>query len=121
MSRRIAILLALLTPALTAREVRVVWDAAPAGENVKGWRIWRGIEILGTATTPAATVVANTGDSLTVSAFNESAESLQSAPVIVPPIMIWIQKSTDLVTWQNVVQVPYEERRQFIRLQLPPP
>ena len=43
-----------------------------------------------------------------------------SAPLVIPPPLVWIQKSVDLQTWENVVQIPYVEGKQFIRIQLPP-
>ena len=113
-------ILALSLP-LTARPVSLVWDTPPSEQMVVGWRVWSGNTLLGSSSVPAATVqIPNTAVNITVTAINVKGESPPSAPLEIPAPLIWIQKSTDLQTWSNVVEIPYQPS-QFIRLQLPPP
>lgn len=114
------ILLTLAELALS-REVRVSWDTPPTDQQVVGWRVWSGTTLIAASNTPTATI--NLGPSattITVTAINSKGESPPSAPLPIPAELMWIQKSTDLQTWENVVQIPYVEPRQFIRLQIPP-
>jgi hypothetical protein len=107
---------------LAARPVNIAWDVPSASEMVVGWRVWRGTEILTSSSVPSATInISNEATTITVTAINAAGESPHSAPLDIPAPMMWIQKSTDLQTWENVVQIPYVEPSQFIRLQLPPP
>jgi len=114
------ILAILLCLPLAARPVAIVWDAPNPAEQVVEWRIWTGSTLLGSSNTPSATVeIPNKETAITVTAINAAGESAPSAPLVIPPPMIWIQKSTDLVTWENVVQIPYVAPSQFIRLEIP--
>ena len=104
-----------------ARPVKLAWDTPPSNQLVVGWRIWSGSTLLGASSTPTATVqIPNAATTLTVTAINAAGESAHSEPLTIPPPLMWIQKSTDLQTWINVVQMPYEPR-QFIRLETPTP
>ena len=104
-----------------ARPVSLVWDTPPTDQMVVGWRIYNGSTLLGASSVPSATVnIPNTATALTVTAINAKGESPPSAPLPIPAAMVMVQKSTDLQTWTNVVQIPYTES-QFIRIQLPPP
>lgn len=103
-----------------AREVRVKWDTPAASEAVVGWRIWRGTELIDATNTPSVTLnLTNAETVITVTAINANGESAHSEPLTIPPPMIWVQRSTDLVNWQNVVQIPYIEPQQFIRMEIP--
>lgn len=111
----------LLTATAQARTVSLVWDAAPAAEQVVGWRIYRGNVLIAATNTNSATVTLdNSAATLTVTAINAAGESPPSAPLPIPVPMLWIQTSEDNVNWRNVVQIPYTQDKQFIRLQLPP-
>ena len=110
-----------LTLPLSARPVSLAWDAPPTEQMVVGWRVWSGTTLLGSSSVPSATVhIPNSETTITVTAINAAGESLPSAPLVIPPPLVWIQKSVDLQTWENVVQIPYVEGKQFIRIQLPP-
>ena len=103
-----------------AREVAIAWDAAPASEQVVGWRVWKGIELIAASNVPSAALsIGNEETTITVTAINSVGESAHSEPLVIPPPMIWIQKSTDLVNWQNVIQIPHVQPSQFIRLEIP--
>lgn len=106
-----------------AREVKLAWDAAPAAEFVVGWRVWSGSTLLTASNVPKATVnVPNAATTLTVTAINAAGESPHSSALLtIPPAMVWIQRSTDLQTWTNVVEIPFIEPSQFVRIQIPPP
>ena len=116
-----AMLAGLCLASACARPVTLAWDAPLVAEMVVGWRIWSGTTLLGSSSVPQATVqIPNAETTVTVTAINSQGESPHSSPLVIPPPMLWIQKSTDLQTWENVVQIPYQPT-QFIRLQLPPP
>lgn len=111
----------LLALPLAARPVSLAWDAPPSEQMVVGWRVWSGTTLLGSSSVPSATVnLPNAAVSITVTAINAQGESPPSAPLPIPAAMVMIQKSTDLQTWTNVIEIPYQPT-QFIRLQLPPP
>ena len=111
----------LLTATAQARTVSLVWDAAPSEQMVVGWRVYNGSTLIAASNVPSATItLTNEAANITVRAINAAGESPPSAPLPIPVPMLWIQKSTDLVNWQNVVQIPAENAQQFIRLQLPP-
>lgn len=100
-----------------AREVKIGWDAPK--DSVRSWRVWRGIDPIATVSVNSATVtISDAETSLTVTAINEYGESPHSNVLTIPQ-MIWIQKSSDLLTWENVIQIPYVKPSQFIRIQLP--
>jgi len=101
-------ILALSLP-LAARPVAIAWDAAPPLENVVGWRIWRGIDLIGSSNVPSATVqIGNEATTITATAINAAGESAHSDPLTIPPPMVWLQRSPDLMTWADVVQVVYQ-------------
>jgi len=111
----------LLAATAQARPVSLVWDAPIAAEMVVGWRIWSGSTLLGSSSVNTATVqIPNTETVVHVTAINAAGESPPSAPLTIPPPLVWIQKSIDMKTWENVVQVPYVQPSQFIRIQIPP-
>lgn len=110
----------LLTATAQARQVNILWDPAPVAEQVVGWRVYNKGTLIASSSIPSVTLtLTNDAAALTVAAVNAAGESPPSAPLEIPPPMLWIQKSTDLQTWENVIQVPYVPS-QFIRLQLPP-
>ncbi len=112
----------ILASACLAREVTIGWDAAPAAQQVTSWRVWRGTNLLATTGTPVATVhITHERAALTITAVNSAGESPASSELIIAPTLVWIQKSTDLRTWENVVQVPYQSPSQFVRIEIPPP
>lgn len=120
-TKLIAIIAACLAIPATAREVTIAWDGAPAAQQVTSWRVWRGANLLATTGTPIATVhITHERTVITVTAVNSAGESLPSSELVIPPTMVWVQKSTNLETWENVVQIPYQPA-QFIRLEIPPP
>ena len=119
--KTILAILALTLP-LAARPVSLAWDTPPTEQMIVGWRVWSGNVLLASSSVPTATInIPNAEISITVTAINAVGESPQSAPLVIPPPMVWVQRSTDLQTWTNVVQIPYVEGKQFIRIQLPPP
>jgi len=116
--KHLAAILCLSLHSALAREVNIAWDTPPADQFVVGWRVWSGSTLLAASSVPSATVnIPNVQTTLTVTAINVKGESPHSAPLVIPPPMVWIQRSTDLQTWTNVVQIPYEPS-QFIRLQV---
>ena len=101
--------------------VTLDWDSAPVDEMVVGWRVWGNGVLLGAASVPQCTVnIPNSATVLTVTAINSTGESPHSAPLTIPAPLVMIQRSTDLKTWVDVVQIPYEPT-QFIRLETPAP
>lgn len=120
--KSLGILALVLTNLCHGRQVDISWNAAPSSEMVVGWRVWQGITLIASSSVPTATLnLTNEAATITVTAINSAGESPHSAPLNIPSPMMWIQKSSDLETWTNVVQIPYVEPRQFIRLQIPPP
>lgn len=101
-----------------ARVVKLVWDTPPAAEQVTHWRVWRGIDLLATVASPSAVLdLDDRAAVISVTACNLAGESARAS--IALPALVWIQHSTDLQTWTNVVQVPHSPK-QFIRLEIPP-
>jgi len=98
----------LLCLPLAARPVAIRWEQAEANPPVEGWRIWRGIELLGSSSVQSATInVGNEETVITATAFSGLGESAHSAPLVIPAPMVWLQRSVDLVTWENVIHVTY--------------
>lgn len=105
-----------------ARQVTIEWDTPL--EQVTSWRVYANGVLLATASSPqCALTIADTSVSLTVTAVNVNGESLPSAPLVIPaasaPPLVWIQKSTDLINWTNVIQIEYHSK-QFIRMEIVP-
>jgi hypothetical protein len=100
-------------------EVRLAWDAAPAAENVASWKVYRmegaNRTLLTTVTTPAATVTAEPGQVIGVTAFNgfESQPvtlTLPSAPGAPTGLrVVEIQTSANLKDWKPLAYVPLED------------
>lgn len=110
----------LLVPA-QARTVSLSWDAAPVGEQVVGWRVYRSAVLISASNVPSAAVTLDNNLAvLTVTAINVKGESPPSAPVTILPPLRWIQASNDTVSWRNVVQVSHQPEI-VIRLLPPPP
>lgn len=111
----IAILALSLAQNVAAAQWRISW-AAQAGEMN-----YRVCQVVGSSLTPLGTtagaslvITANSGDQISVVAFNELGEAPSSAPITLPSpsgriYAVTIRASTDTKTWQNVTILLPEE------------
>lgn len=116
-------LLLSLASALSAAEIKLVWDAAPPpvppAAKVTAWRVYRmegaARTLLATVTSPAVTIQGEPGQVIGVTAFN----GLESQPVTItlpsqpsPPTglrVVEIQTSANLKDWKTIAYVPLHE------------
>jgi len=121
-----AVVLILLTPTCQGREVTVRWRANPVSEEVVGYRVWRGDTVLADVATTSATVEAETGDVLTLTAYSMFKESPKSIPYLVPPptppdkvVRVSVETSHDMKAWATLIQFDLDrERASFFRLKI---
>ena len=102
---------------VAAAQWRISWAMAPAQVGVN-YRVCR---VVGSSLTPLGTTAgaslvinANSGDQISVVAFNELGEAPPSVPITLPSpsgriYAVTIQASTDTKTWQNVTILLPEE------------
>jgi len=103
----------------SAGTCRVAWNASPTSENVTGYRVWRGIEVLAEVSGTSATItLPDAPSTLTVTAVNAFGESTHSAPLEL--VTLIVQDSADLREWQPVQTIHVEKHAtRFYRIQLP--
>lgn len=116
---------AILTVAkCSAAEYRLRWDVAPASEGVTQWRIYRvvgdGRTLLTTSTTPAATVSAEPGQTLALTAWN--GEESEPATLTIPAMVrVTLWRSTNMVDKTPVAEFYFDRKdREFFSLTIDP-
>ena len=101
----------------SAGQWRISWAMAQAQAGVN-YRVCRvvgsSMTTLGTTSGASLVITANSGDQISVVAFNELGEATPSVPITLPApsgriYAVTIQASTDATTWQNVTILLPEE------------
>lgn len=118
------ILLLILIHAVHGREVQVSWDANPASQQVLGYRLYvGGVLAAATSNTTWMLTIPNTEASVSLTAFNEAGESPHAVPLIIPPGIplppVTIERSKDLLTWTQFLQIP-AQNNQILRVRVEP-
>lgn len=115
----------LLIAKCSAAEYRLRWDAAPAIEGVTEWRVYRvsGTDriLLTTTTTPAATVSAEPGHTLALTAWN--GQESEPATLAVPErVKVTLWRSTNMVDRTPVSAFYFDRKeREFFILSIETP
>lgn len=113
----------------TLASAGLAWDAAPVGENVTEWRVYR-VEFMipvrvATVTEPRADIPLSVGDTYYVTAFNgiESlASEMLTIPAPVPMDRLTIQTSDDLGKWRDIQTIEHVHgTRRFYRIKIETP
>lgn len=94
----IAVIAWMLVKRASGAECRIAWDASPGATE---YRVWRGIDMMVSVTSSSASVdlPADQLSTLTVTARNESGESVHSEPLTVLPVTP--QSTTNLSEWNR--------------------
>ncbi len=116
---------------LFGRQVIIAWDTPPAAEQVTSWRVWQSGRLIANAYVPeAALTLSAAACEITVTAMNSVGESLHSAPLTIPAetipppmLRLVLQKSRDLLTWEDetavpLIELPMTEPAMFYRLKM---
>jgi hypothetical protein len=99
-------------------DIKLAWNANPPADQVTEYRVWRGIECIGTsAGTQLCVTLPDEPCSLTVTARNAAGESAHSAALDLIPVTV--EQSADLKTWTvlRTLHVPRQDKG-FFRLKL---
>lgn len=118
-----ALLLLLLLPLASARPVKLAWNPNPESENVTAYRLYRGIDLVATATGTTVTADLNSGDVVHVRAVNSVGESGPSNTVTIPAgTKLTIQSSTNLSDWTDIHTMEVSKKdKEFFRIKIETP
>lgn len=115
----------LIVAKCSAAEYRLRWDVAPASEGVTEWRIYRivgdGRMLLTTSPTPTATVSAEPGHILALTAWN--GQESEPATLTVPErVKVTLWRSTNMVDKAPVAEFYFDRKdRELFSLSIETP
>ena len=122
-----AVVVMVLCQTCSGREVKISWVENSPDQFVTGYKLWRDGVVIADVQGPPATIEANDGDQIRISAYNGWSESLQSAPLIIGPVKgtvptkrVTLQQSKDLTTWENLSEfdIDASQEAKFFRMKI---